>query len=94
MGRQASGKLWADGQKSHIRPTWRVSWHNTAKPIGPAMEVNAAVVQGSNTLLSGEIPRGKCLGKSAEAIVARQRAGGEESPVETKKPEVSILVKG
>ena len=71
-----------------------MSWHNTAKPIGPATEVNAAVVQGSNTLLSGEIPRRKCLGKSADAIVARMRAGGEESPVETKIPEVSMIVKG
>jgi len=94
VGRQASGNLWADGQKSHRRPTWWASWHNTAKPTGSSTEVNAAVVQGSNTLLSGELPRRKCLGKSADAIVARQRAGGGRPPVETKKPEVSILVKG
>ena len=37
---------------------------------GSVAEVNAAVVPGSNASLPGEIPRRKCLGKSAEAIVA------------------------
>ena len=37
---------------------------------GSVAEVNAAVVPGSNAFLPGEIPRRKCLGKSAEAIVA------------------------
>ena len=47
-------------------------WHNTPKTSGMLVEVNAAVVQWSNVLLPGEIPRRKCRGKSAEAIVAEE----------------------
>ena len=68
-----------------------MSWHNTAKSTGLPVEVNAAVAQRSNAFLPGEIPRSKCRGKSAEAIVAEQRAGGVPTPVETKKPEVSMI---
>ena len=46
-----------------------------------------AVVQGSNAFLPGEIPRRKCRGKSAEAIVARRETGGWKMPAETVKPE-------
>jgi hypothetical protein len=56
--------------KSHIKAgRGEVSLHNTAKPSSPVAEVNAAVVPWSNAFLPGEIPRSKCLGKSAEAIV-------------------------
>ena len=48
------------------------SWHNTAKSSGLPVEVNAAVVQGSSAPLPGEIPRRKCRGKSAEAIVVAE----------------------
>ena len=41
---------------------------------GSVAEVNAAVAPGSNAFLPGEIPRRKCLGKSAEAIVALKSA--------------------
>ena len=44
-----------------------MSWHNTVKSIGLPVEVNAAVAQGNNALLPGEIPQRKCCGKSAEA---------------------------
>jgi hypothetical protein len=32
------------------------SWHNTAKSKGSVVEVNGAVVPGSNAFLPGEIP--------------------------------------
>ena len=71
-----------------------MSWHNTAKSVGLVVEVNAAVVQGSNAFLPGEILRRKCRGKSAEAIVVEKRAGGVDTPVETKTPELSIIDEG
>jgi len=71
-----------------------ISWHNTAKSTGLPVEVNAADVQGSNAFLPGEIPRRKCRGKSAEAIVAEERAGGVNTPVETTKPEDSMNGEG
>ena len=71
-----------------------MSWHNTAKSTGLHVEVNAADVQESNAFLPGEIPWRKCRGKSAEAIVAEQRAGGVHTPVETKKPEDSMMGEG
>jgi len=46
------------------------SWHNTAKPSGLPVEVNAAVVQGSIVQLPGEICPARAGQKSAEAIVA------------------------
>ena len=71
-----------------------MSWHHAAKSTGLVVEVNAAVVQGSDAFLPGEIPRRKCRGKSAEAIVAEQRAGDVDTPVETKIPEVSMIGEG
>ena len=42
--------------KNRIRGRHGVtSWHNTAKSSGLPVEVNAAVVQGSNAFLPGEI---------------------------------------
>ena len=48
---------------------------------GSVAEVNAAVVPGSNAFLPGEIPRRKCLGKSAEAIVASNKPGAGKCPL-------------
>src|SRR4030065_2121808 len=45
----------ADEQKPHRRLSLRASWHNTTKPIGSGDRVNAAVVHGKFTFLSGEI---------------------------------------
>jgi len=39
------------------------------------VEVNVAVVQGSNAFLPGEIPPRKCGGKSAEVVVAENKPG-------------------
>ena len=47
-------------------------WHNTPKAAGMPLEVNAAAVRRSNVQLPGEIPRRKCRGKSAEAIVVAE----------------------
>ena len=44
-----------DEQKSHRRPSFRVSWHDITKPTGSGDRVNAAVVHGKFTFLSGEI---------------------------------------
>jgi hypothetical protein len=53
----------ADGQKSHTRLSSWASWHNTTKPEGSGGRVNAAVVHGKFTFLSGEIclPCGRVL---------------------------------
>jgi len=51
------------------------SWHDTAKSNGSVVEVNVAVVQGSNAFLPGEIPRRKWRGKSAEVVVAENKPG-------------------
>ena len=75
------------------RSDW-VSWHNTAKPFDSIRQVNGAVVWWRHAFLPGEIPRRKCRGKSAEAIVAEKRAGGVDTPVETKTPEVSMIGEG
>jgi len=45
----------ADGQKPHTRLSSWASWHNTTKPAGSGGRVNAAVVHGKFTSLSGEI---------------------------------------
>jgi hypothetical protein len=52
-----------DEQKPHIRLSFRASWHNTTKPAGSGGKVNAAVVHGKFTSLSGEIylPCGRML---------------------------------
>ena len=45
----------ADEQKPHTRLSPWASWHNTTKPAGSGGRVNAAVVHGKFTFLSGEI---------------------------------------
>ena len=45
----------ADGQKPHTRLSSWASWHNTTKPTGSGGRVNAVVVHGKFTFLSGEI---------------------------------------
>lgn len=75
-----------DEQKSHRRPSFRVSWHDITKPTGSGNRVNAAVVHGKFTFLSGEI----CLScgrvsmsvimASPEALcVATYRGSGQKS---------------
>ena len=53
----------ADEQKPHTRLSPWASWHNTTKPEGSWDRVNAAVVYGKSTFLSGEIclPRGRTI---------------------------------
>lgn len=53
----------------------KVAQHTEA--LGSGAEVNAGVVQLQFAFLSGEVPRRKCLGKSAEAIVALKPAKAE-----------------
>jgi hypothetical protein len=48
-------KVRADEQKPHKRLSLRASWHDTTKPAGSGDRVNAAVVHGKFTFLSGEI---------------------------------------
>ena len=55
------------------------SWHNTAKSSGLPVEVNAAVVQGSDAPLPGEICRERSGQKSAEAIVVGETSRGLEN---------------
>jgi hypothetical protein len=50
-----SANVRADGQKPHTRLSPWASWHNTIKPAGSGGRVNAAVVHGKFTSLSGEI---------------------------------------
>ena len=50
-----SANVRADGQKPHTRLSPWASWHNTTKPAGSGGRVNAAVVHGKFTFLSGEI---------------------------------------
>jgi hypothetical protein len=50
-----SANVRADGQKPHTRLSSWASWHNTTKPAGSEGRVNAAVVHGKFTSLSGEI---------------------------------------
>jgi hypothetical protein len=45
----------ADEQKPHTRLSSWASWHNTTKPAGSGGRVNAAVVRGKFTSLSGEV---------------------------------------
>lgn len=56
------------------------SWHDTAKSTGSVVEVNVAVVQGSNAFLPGEIPPRQCGGKSAEAVVVSSEPGTARGP--------------
>ena len=57
------------------------SWHNTAKSSGLPVEVNAAVVHGSITLLPGEICRERSGQKSAEAIVVEETSRGRDARI-------------
>ena len=67
--------------KNHIEGRYdRESWHHTAKPIGSVVEVNAAVVQGSNAFLPGEILAGRPVGKSAEAVIVSNEPGALRGP--------------
>jgi len=61
----------ADEQKPHTRLSPRASWHNTTKPIGSGDRVNAAVVHGKFTFLSGEI----CA--PCDRIVMRESGKGQ-----------------
>src|SRR4030042_5243583 len=58
-----SANVRADEQKPHTRLSSWASWHNTTKPVGSGGRVNAAVVRGKFTFLSGEIclPCGRIL---------------------------------
>jgi hypothetical protein len=49
-----------------IRLSLRASWHDTTKPTGSKDRVNAAVVHGQFTFLSGEI----CLSKRQVGMVS------------------------
>jgi hypothetical protein len=50
-----SANVRADEQKPHTRLSSWASWHDTTKPAGSGGRVNAAVVHGKFTSLSGEI---------------------------------------
>ena len=89
-----SAKVRADGQKLHIRLSLWASWHNTTKPAGSRGRVNAAVVHGKLTFLSGEIclPCGRSImskiRKRFNRVTKRTRhicllSGGYESLWET-----------
>jgi len=54
-GGSLAANVRADGQKPHTRLSPRVSEHHITKPTGSGGRVNAAVVHGKFTFLSGEI---------------------------------------
>jgi len=76
----------ADGQKPHIRLSSWASWHNTTKPEGSRGRVNAAVVHGKFTFLSGEI----CL-PCGRRLMSGFRKGFTRM---TKNPAYSLAVGG
>jgi hypothetical protein len=76
----------ADGQKPHTRLSPWASWHNTTKPAGSWDRVNAAVVHGKFTFLSGEI----CL-PCGRRLMSRFRKGFTRM---TKNPACSFAVGG
>src|SRR4030042_1106236 len=76
----------ADGQKPHTRLSSWASWHNTTRPAGSGGRVNAAVVHGKFTFLSGEI----CL-PCGRTIMSRFRKGFTRS---TKNPAWPFAVGG
>ena len=57
-----------------------ISWHNTAKSTGLPVEVNAAVAQGSNAFLPGEISGSPDREKSAEVVVVFNKPGAVTRP--------------
>jgi len=89
-----SAQVRADGQKPHTRLSPWASWHNTTKPAGSGGRVNAAVVHGKFTSLSGEIylPCGrKIMSKIREGLTQQSKTpacpfavGGYESSMETR----------
>jgi hypothetical protein len=81
-----SANVRADGQKPHTRLSPRASWHNTTKPIGSGGRVNAAVVHGKFTSLSGEI----CL-PCGRNLMSKFRKGFTRM---TKNPACSFAVGG
>ena len=84
----------ADEQKPHRRLSPWASWHNTTKPTGSWGRVNAAVVHGKFTFLSGEIclPCGRrIMSKIREGLTRQSKTpacpfavGGYESSMETR----------
>lgn len=79
-------KVRADEQKPHTRLSSWASWHNTTKPAGSRGRVNAAVVHGKFTFLSGEI----CL-PSGRRLMIRTRKGFTRM---TKNPAYPLAVDG
>jgi hypothetical protein len=76
----------ADGQKPHTRLSPWASWHNTTKPVGSGGRVNAAVVHGKFTFLSGEI----CL-PCGRKLMSKIRKGFTRM---TKNPACPLAVGG
>ena len=81
-----SAKVRADEQKPHTRLSPWASWHNTTKPAGSGGRVNAAVVHGKFTFLSGEI----CL-PCGRKLMSKIRKGFTRS---TKNPAYPLAVGG
>ena len=76
--------------KNHIKGRHDgASWQDTAKPKGSVVEVNVAVVQGSNAFLPGEILAGRPARKSAEAVVMDNEPGAAMARINS-KPEDSM----
>src|SRR4030042_1194414 len=79
----------ADGSRQwagHTRLSPWASWHNTTKPVGSGGRVNAAVVHGKLTFLSGEI----CL-PCGRRLMSRFRKGFTRM---TKNPACPLAVGG
>jgi len=67
--------------KNHIRGRHGgASWHNTAKPVGEAVEVNVAVVRRRTAPLPGEICRALRPARAGSAF--RGNAGGDRAEPE------------
>ncbi len=81
-----SANVRADEQKPHTRLSPWASWHNTTKPEGSRGRVNAAVVHGKFTFLSGEI----CL-PCGRRLMSGFRKGFTRM---TKNPAYSLAVGG
>ena len=65
------------------------SWHSTAKSTVQCVEVNVAVVQGSNAFLPGEILAVHPARKSAEVVVVDNEPGARLARINS-KPEHSM----
>jgi len=76
--------------KNHIKGRRDgTSWHDTAKSTGSVVEVNVAVVRGSNAFLPGEILAAQPARKSAEAVVVDSEPGAGMARINS-KPEDSM----